>query len=66
MARGYVVMDKLFFERKENYGEIRFYPKCSKSRFLADLCGRKTFYRYQVLDISEKLGYEIEITNAGL
>jgi hypothetical protein len=45
---------------------IIFYPKCEKSRFLAELCGRKTFYRYQVLDIRDKLGYEIKLTNTTL
>ena len=65
--QGYIVMEhKLIFERKENYGEIRFYPMCEKSKFLADLCGRKIFYRYQVLDIRDKLGYEIELTNTTL
>jgi len=61
-----MVMNTLKFERKENWGEIRFYPKCEKSRFLADLCGRKIFYRYEVLDIRDKLGYEIELTNTTL
>jgi len=59
-------MNTLKFERKENYGELRFYPACEKSKFLADLCGRKIFYRYQVLDIRDKLGYTIEITNTTL
>ena len=63
-------MDKqcrtIYFERKENYGEIRFYPKCEKSRFLADLCGRKIFYRQEVLDIRDKLGYEVELINTTL
>lgn len=64
---GYIVMDNtLKFERKENYGELRFYPACEKSKFLADLCRRKIFYRYQVLDIRDKLGYTIEITNTTL
>mgnify|MGYP003122961035 FL=1 len=38
----------------------------TKSRFLADLCGRKIFYRQEVLDIRDKLGYEVELTNTTL
>ena len=59
-------MDTLKFERKENWCEIRFYPKCEKSRFLADLCGRKIFYRQEVLDIRDKLGYEVDLTDTTL
>jgi len=58
-------MNTLKFERKENW-EVRFYPKCDKSKFLADLCGRKIFYRQEVLDIRDKLGYEVELTNTTL
>lgn len=58
--------NKLIFERKDNWGEIRFYPMCDKSKFLADLCGRKIFYRYQLLDIRNKLGFKIELTNTSL
>ena len=54
-------MDTLTFEKRENYGEIRFYPKCKKSRFFCDLCGRKTFHAQQLVDIRDYLGYDIEI-----
>ena len=65
-----MTMDKqyktIYFERKENWGEVRFYPKCDKTKFLASLCGRKIFYRQEVLDIRDKLGYEVELINTTL
>ena len=51
----------LKFEKREHYGEVRFYPMCDKSKFLCGLSGRKTFHAQQLVDIKRNLGYNVEI-----
>ena len=51
----------LKFEKRDHYGEIRFYPMCPKAQFLCNLSGRKTFHVQQLVDIKRNLGYIVEI-----
>jgi hypothetical protein len=46
--------------RKENYGNVRFYPENKEAKILATLMGKKTF-DYSELQLTREMGANITV-----
>ena len=49
------------FELKIDYGTHRNYPMCNKSKTLAHIAGRKSFYACNLVDIRDNLCIDVEV-----
>ena len=53
--------NKIYVKEKINYGQVRYYPDCYKSKMFAGLTRKKTLELLELQEISGILGFDVDL-----
>ena len=51
--------NKIYVKEKINYGQVRYYPDCHKSKMFTSLTRKKTLELLELQEISGILGFDV-------